>query len=452
MSQWHPIVAKLVRPIGKPYTMAEDFEGGVPLLWIMNSLTESNNVAAFMCRWRSLITVAILAFAAGAAQPQHADIDVRTLHGKVLCGYQGWFRCPGDGTGSGWVHWSRDPKRLAPDTLTFEMWPDLSDFAAEEKFAAPGFTHPDGSQAHLFSSAHPKTVVRHFEWLRQHGIDGVLLQRFLVNLGDRGMDRVLANVRAAARKTGRVFAIEYDLTGMPASKIHSALTRDWRRLADDLKITQDPRYLHHKGKPVLAIFGFFSDRFDAALARRIVESVKKDKAGVTLIGSGQWWWRREQDPAWARLFRSFDVICPWNVGNATTADGKVKARTDMWAQDLAEARKAGMCFMPVIYPGFGWDNLKKKKPGSTSIRRRGGEFFWEQFTAARRLDIDMAMVAMFDEVDEATAIFKVRSQPPRQAHFLTYENRPADWYLRLTGAGTRLLRDKRSSGQELPAK
>ena len=28
-------------------------------------------------------------------------VDVKTLHHKVLCGYQGWFRCPGDKSGQG---------------------------------------------------------------------------------------------------------------------------------------------------------------------------------------------------------------------------------------------------------------------------------------------------------------------------------------------------------------
>jgi len=51
-------------------------------------------------------------------------------------------------------------------------------------------------------------------------------------------------------------------------------------------------------------------------------------------------------------------------------------------------------------------------------------------------------VAMFDEVDEATAIFKCTSDvpvaPPNK--FITYEGLPADHYLKLTALGARLLR------------
>src|SRR5205807_1471077 len=32
--------------------------------------------------------------------PTRTDVDATTLDGKVLCGYQGWFNTPGDGTNS----------------------------------------------------------------------------------------------------------------------------------------------------------------------------------------------------------------------------------------------------------------------------------------------------------------------------------------------------------------
>jgi hypothetical protein len=49
---------------------------------------------------------------------------------------------------------------------------------------------------------------------------------------------------------------------------------------------------------------------------------------------------------------------------------------------------------------------------------------------------------MFDEVDEATAIFKCTNDAPvgPPDKFVTYEGLPADHYLKLTGLGARLLR------------
>jgi hypothetical protein len=64
--------------------------------------------------------------------------------------------------------------------------------------------------------------------------------------------------------------------------------------------------------------------------------------------------------------------------------------------------------------------------------------------------MDIAYVAMFDEVDEATAIFKVSSRPPTQARFATFEGLPADWYLRLTGEGAKVIRGERKAQATLP--
>lgn len=402
-----------------------------------------------------LVLAALLAVAADqpAATPKPRRIDATTLRQKVLCGYQGWFRCAGDPAREGWKHWSRDAARITPATLTVEMWPDLSEHGDDEKYAAPGFNYPDGKQAHLFSSAHPRTVERHFQWMEQYGIDGVFLQRFLVSIGDPSSDRVLGHVRTAAANTGRVYAVCYDLTDAPKDKLYDVLVADWKRLVDELKVTQDEAYLHHAGKPVLFIWGFYSDRFSPALANRIIDFFKADKNyGVTLVGGCQWRWRTEKDAEWAKVFRRFDVISPWNVGNTTMIDGRKHAATGHWKDDLAEAKQAGMAYLPVIYPGFGWTNLKGKDAAAANVPRLGGEFYWRQFAAAADLGIDMAYVAMFDEVDEATAIFKVSNTPPTQARFVTYEGLPSDWYLRLTGEGSKVIRGERKGQATLPIK
>ena len=96
--------------------------------------------------------------------------------------------------------------------------------------------------------------------------------------------------------------------------------------------------------------------------------------------------------------------------------------------------------MPVIYPGFSWTNLQGKGSEKATIPRRHGAFFKEQFHAVTQRGISMAYVAMFDEVDEGTAIFKVSNQPPQNAFFQTLEGLPEDTYLRLTGEGAADLR------------
>lgn len=414
--------------------------------------------------WPAGLTVAVLAVApwlAGPPGPGGADerpapmngraIDATTLRHKVLCGYQGWFRCPGDPAGEGWRHWSRDAKRIGPETLTFEMWPDLTEYEDAEKYPAPGFAYPDGRPAHLFSSANPRTVDRHFDWMRQYGIDGVFLQRFVVGLKDRSADQVLANVRKSARRTGRVFTLCYDLTGAPPDEVTDLLVDDWKRLVDAAKVTEDDRYLRHRGKPVLFVWGFYRDRFGPDLANRIIDFFKNDpKYGVTLVGGCPWAWRTESDPAWAKVFRRFDVISPWNVGNVAWVDSRKQAATGSWQEDLEEAKKAGMAYLPVLYPGFGWTNLKGKAAARDAVPRLGGEFYWRQFSVAAGLGVQMAYVAMFDEVDEGTAVFKVSNHPPRPGQFVTYDGLPPDWYLRLTGEGTRLIRGERPNRRTIP--
>jgi hypothetical protein len=284
--------------------------------------------------------------------------------------------------------------------------------------------------------------------MEQYGIDGVFVQRFVVNLANPSSDRVLKHVRASAATTGRVYAVCYDLTGAATGRLYDRLVQDWKRLVDEERLTQDGRYLRHGGKPVVFVWGFFSDRFGPALAHRIIDFFKADtKYGATLVGGCPWQWRAEKDAAWAKAFRRFDVISPWNVGNVMRVKGQKHAATGSWKEDLAEARRSGMAYLPVVYPGFGWTNLKGK--GAT-VPRLGGAFYWRQFVTAADLGVEMVYVAMFDEVDEATAVFKVSNRSPTQARFETFEGLPSDWYLRLTGEGAKVIRGERKGQPALP--
>jgi hypothetical protein len=59
---------------------------------------------------------------------------------------------------------------------------------------------------------------------------------------------------------------------------------------------------------------------------------------------------------------------------------------------------------------------------------------------------------MFDEVNEATAIFKVSNQVPVGQYFVTYEGLPSDWYLKLTGAATQMIRGEAPLSEKIPEK
>ncbi len=386
--------------------------------------------------------------------PRRADVDASTIKGKVVCGYQGWFRCPGDEADGGWVHWSRSGSRVARETLTFEMWPDMAEYSPAERYRVPGFTYPDGAPAELYSSANRRTIDRHFDWMRQYGIDGVEVQRFVLELQDpAAASRVLAYCCDAANRTGRVLYIGYDLSGTANDRAVDLLTRDWHWLVDGMKLTSDPRYLHERGKPVVQLFGFYPERFGPELANRLIDVFKtRDRYAAFMVGSGPWNWLENRDPAWDAVYRRFDGYKPWNVGNWTRRDGLAIAATNTWADALAETRRRGQLLLPVLYPGFSWDNLTRQEPGKSLIPRRGGEFLWDQFAQATRLGMEAAFVAMFDEVDEGTAIFKVTNAPPVQGHFVTFDGKPSDWYLRLVGEGTKMLRGQRPLTERIPIK
>lgn len=399
-----------------------------------------------------LLTAALCFGASGflAAQPPN-QVDATTLDGKVLCGYQAWFRCPTDGTNSGWMHWSRR-ETISPTSLTFEMWPDLSEFSQNEKVAVPGFTHANGSPAYLYSSANKAVIERHFQWMQQYGIDGVFVQRFLVNLRQPSFDEILEHVRTASKDTGRTFAICYDLSGYPTERIYRRLTDDWRQLCDQRKVTRDERYLDHDGLPVVFLWGLYPDRLDGELASRLIEFFHEEGPyRATVIGGVPPTWRQVTDEKWAAAYRQLDVISPWNVGNVlTSAQGEKVANTRSWPEDLAAAQSVDARLMPVAFPGFGWTNLKGPLAQRDTIARRDGKFLWEQFVAAAQLKTGMVYVAMFDEVDEATAIFKVTNNPPIQGNFQTYDGMPSDWYLRVTGEGTKMIRGQTPIQETIP--
>jgi len=387
-------------------------------------------------------------------------VDASTLSNKVMCGYQGWFNTEGDGAERGLVHWTKQRGPLAPGNAKIDLWPDVSELSAAERFAT-GFKFANGRPAQVFSSFKQATVLRHFQWMREYGIDGAFVQRFVCDLGDprvlRHNNTVLAHCREGANRNGRTYAVMYDLSGLGANCIAEVMD-DWRALRTRMRVGGDRAYLHHRGRPLVALWGvgFNDDRaYTLAECRQLVEFFKQDGCAVMLgVPTG---WRElkrdaTSDVALHEIIALADVVSPWTVGRYRTPAQAARNATKTWQPDLAWCAERKLDFLPVVYPGFSWFNMYGK--AFNEVPRLKGEFFWSQFVAAKRAGATMIYVAMFDEVDEGTAIFKCTNEPPvgGESKFLTYEGLPSDHYLWLTGEGARLLRGERPVEDQLPTR
>jgi hypothetical protein len=397
-------------------------------------------------------------------------VDPSTLDNKVLVGYQGWFTCPQDGS-QRWTHWSRGVP--AVDTLTIELYPDLHELDPDERCEVPGMTI-QGQPAYLFSSRNPKTVSRHFRWMQEYGLDGVLVQRFVGEISRKRAegDAVLKNIMAAARESGRTFAIEYDISGGNPETFAQTLKDDWIYLVDELKVTAHPNYQRHNGKPIVSVWGMgLSDGnahppADPLEAKELIgwfrSKAPEARYHVTFMGGTPARWATltkdsRTEPAWAEVYAAMDVVQPWTVGRYTTPQGADRWKADVLAPDIKRAAANHQVYMPVVFPGFSWHNLKRTAK-ENQIPRLRGEFLWRQAYNARMAGAKVLKIAMFDEVDEGTAIFKVvphRKQAPDQGYWLTWDadgaDLPSDWYLRLAGEITRLFHGQVKPSAKLPA-
>jgi hypothetical protein len=408
-------------------------------------------------------------------------VDAEGLAGKIMCGYQGWFDCPDDGSERGWVHWGRSGQ-FAPGYCTVDWWPDMSEYGEDEKFAT-GFQNADGSTAYVFSSHNRKTVLRHFEWMADYGIDGVFVQRFAVET--RGTqsrahcDTVLTHCREGAAMYGRVYAVMYDLSGLGEGGMETVID-DWKHLVDDMKIArdaEDTRYIQHRGRPLVAVWGIgFNDgrAYTLAECEALVDFLHDDPVygGMSvMVGVPSYWRTLDRDCVTDvkvhNIIRKAEVVSPWSVGRfGSKYESELTSyAANVWVLDNAWCKARGVDYLPVVFPGFSWFNLQGKQ--WDQIPRRGGSFLWRQYYKAV-VDAGATMVyqAMFDEVDEGTAIFKCTPRPPVAVEnpFLPTGNAlhppydmsdselPSDQYLWLVGQAGRMLRGERAPTVNMPVR
>jgi len=127
--------------------------------------------------------------------------------------------------------------------------------------------------------------------------------------------------------------------------------------------------------------------------------------------------------------------------------------------DIAWCAEHHVDYAPCVSPGFSWYNMHNH--GGTDhamiyplnqIPREKGRFYWNEISEAIDAKAKMLYVAMFDEMDEGTAIFKCSNNPPGGVQLCDYEGMPTDTYLWLTGEAGKMLRGEIPFSTKIPAR
>jgi lysophospholipase L1-like esterase len=371
--------------------------------------------------------------------------------GLAMAGYQGWFSCPGDGSNRGWYHWWGRDSEFHPGSCKIDMWPDISEY---DKTYKTDFVFADGSPAFVMSEWDESTVKTHFRWMREYGIDGVFVQRFVAEIirpaSYRQLNKVWKSAINAANLNNRAIGIMYDLSGMVPGDEKFVLS-DIDSISAHYDLFQrvnNPSYLYHNGRPLVAVWGVgFNDnrKYGFKEAEILIDKLKS--RGFSILIGVPTYWRSLKDDTLPdeelhRLICKCDIVMPWFVGRFD--ENKLSMMGKVVREDLFWCKQHKVDYAPLAYPGFSWLNMNKN---SVPISRNRGSFYRKQLINHINQGSEMLYLAMFDEIDEGTAIFKCATKVPvGDSYFLPLdEDLGSDYYLFLAGRAAKALKNREST-------
>ncbi|NKB71864.1 MAG: T9SS type A sorting domain-containing protein [Candidatus Latescibacteria bacterium] len=416
----------------------------------------------------------VLLTATNLLAQKHSPTSAHTSYtGLIMTGYQGWFGTPGDGVTNNWRHYNGG-NGFRPGSASIEYWPDMREADEDEKYSTD-FVFADGAPAYVFSSVHPKTVMRHFQWMKEYGIDGAFMQRFRSDFGKRPtLNAVLKNGLDAARAQGRAISLMYDIganiriNGVPndakRTQEVNLILDDWKALLDDLQLTTggaDQPYLYHNGKPLIVLWGVgFNHRhtatgLDIQYWADLVDSLQNAPGygGCSIMLGVPRSWRTgggdcisgSEHAKMLELIKTVDIIQPWHTSRYRRTQMGT-AFKNVVSDDIAWCETNGIDYTPTISPGI---REKILHGNGYEQFREGGYYFWDMARAAIEAGSKMLYLGMFDEIDEGTQYFKINNNPPfysDELNFTDYGKDPQDHYLWLAGEAGRALRGEFTMG------
>ncbi|WP_239060770.1 glycoside hydrolase family 71/99-like protein [Bacteroides sp. 519] len=426
-----------------------------------------------------------------------------SYRGLVMTGYQGWFGTPDDGclhatkNNTKWYHY-RENDMFEPGVLrnSIDFWPDMSEY--EKKYPVEKFTLPGGGNPTVFSSYDESTVMLHFKWMKDYGIDGAFMQRFVGEVidnpdGKEHFDKVLQSAMKASNTHQRAICVMYDLGGFQPDRLTKTLA-DAKNIMDTYQLKDRSKqkfYLYQDEKPLIVLWGVgFNDNrpFSLTDVETLMNGLKE--MGYSLMLGVPTYWRERRNDALSDaklhdLIKAADVIMPWFVGRY--GKNNYSDFHNLIANDVKWCNDNGVEYAPLCFPGSSDRNMH---PENGVNERYGGQFLWDQMYHCIKSGAQMLYMAMFDEIDEGTALFKclnkkdVPSNESSVAYYVRYkdgnykivskpgtddakytlasdynvtfggieDDLPSDHYLWLTGQGKKMLRGEIPLSGSLPVR
>ena len=369
------------------------------------------------------------------AVPWKNDLDSGAYYG-----YQAWHRGPEEG----WPHWFDNG---IPDAahMSGDNWPDLSEYPI---LYETQLDYPDASPVFVYSTNDYETIDVHIRWMKEYGIKGCYIQRQQLNIDNPAnlayMDRKAMHVRRACEKYGVKFCMmpcNNDKTdGGRGQEYVDIIINDWKHCVDDLKITESPMYMHQDGKPVIGFWGLgFSNRdMTVGQATEILDffqSAENTEYRVYVMGGLHHFWRTNPKEGWMPVYERLDMISPWRT---IFYDAYSQTHIDRMNGDKVWCDSRDIDYNPVVSPGAStaYQNSPDKR---NNYPRNGGHYLWKQAYEVCKMGNKFMYIAMYDEIDEGTAMYKLaetQEHCPVVNPALVPLNEdgytlPADWYLQI---------------------
>ena len=379
----------------------------------------------------------LLSAAALAEPPAFApQTEANNLIGKAVTGYQAWF-------GRGWYHnWGNTAEG---QNVFFEMWPATDDYPADSLWQARFGKLNNGENAMLFDSTDEGVIDTHFRWMKEYGIDGAAIQRFYGYGADNYSERYayLKTIMEKAEKYDRIFYPMYDMSGTGSKNTAVLLSRMKNDFVNNIEgqgLMSSPACAHADGKPVVCLWGLSgaedSNMLSYDAAKQLIEWFK-GRGYYVIVGTPDNEFASVTDQ-YAEIYAAADMLSPWYVGRYNVNSLGTLQR--FLRTDKAYCDEHDIDFLPTIFPGFSWVNLKHVE-NYNEISRSAGEFLWRQAFLLANNGCQTVYFSMFDEYDEATALMKAATDwselPAGNQYFLTLAADgywlSDDYYLRLAG-------------------